>query len=205
MAKIKICGLKSIEDIEFVNEANIDFAGFIFTPKSKRCIDIEQALKMKKLLNLKIKSVGVFLNENIASIKEIAERKIIDFIQLHGNETKDYIIQIKKETNLPVIKAFKADSELEYNIKNTLADYVLLDSSNGNQFGGTGKTFDYALIPKTDKPIFLAGGLNINNIENALKINPFCLDINSGVETEEKKDRNKILEITAKIRNFEKV
>ena len=203
MAKIKICGLKSLEDISFVNEVDIDFAGFIFALKSKRYVNIEQAFKMKSRLNSKIKSVGVFVDSNIETVIQISERKIIDFIQLHGNETNEYVVKIQKLTKLPVIKAFKADNNLEYNIKNTKADYVLIDSVNDNQFGGTGKTFNYGIIPKTDKQIFLAGGLNINNIENAIKINPYCLDINSGVETDGKKDKNKIFEIVEKIKNYQ--
>mgnify|MGYP002626840550 CR=1 FL=1 len=202
MAKIKICGLKSLDDICYVNEAGIDFAGFIFASKSKRCIDKKLAQCMKQALNKDIKSVGVFVNEEINIIKDIAEQKIIDLIQLHGNETNEYIKELHIETNLPVIKAFKADEKLNKNMENTFADYVLIDSNDGNKFGGTGKTFDYKIIPKTNKLIFLAGGLNANNIKNAIKINPYCFDINSGVEINGKKNKNKILEIVKIIRNY---
>ena len=172
MAKIKICGLKSIEDISYVNDAKADYAGFIFAENSKRCISVDIAKQMKQKLSKNIKSVGVFVNQEITAIKEIAKQKIIDMIQLHGNETNEYIKMIKEETGLAVIKAFRADENLKNNIENIIADYILIDSSNGSQFGGTGNVFDYSLIPETNKPIFLAGGLNAQNITKALKINP---------------------------------
>ncbi len=201
MVKIKICGLQCLEDISYVNEAKIDFAGFIFAEKSKRKVSVEQAKKMKGALSSDIKSVGVFVNEKINRIKEIAELKIIDLIQLHGNETNEYIKNLRLEINLPVIKALKADEQLKLNIDKTIADYILIDSVSDNHFGGTGKVFDYNLIPKTNKKIFVAGGLNALNIQNAINLNPYCLDINSGVETEGKKDRKKILEIVKQFKN----
>ena len=91
MAKIKICGLKSLEDISFVNEVDIDFAGFIFALKSKRYVNIEQAFKMKSRLNSKIKSVGVFVDSNIETVIQISERKIIDFIQ----DMSDFIFNVR--------------------------------------------------------------------------------------------------------------
>lgn len=201
MAKIKICGLTSLNDISYINETGVDFAGFIFFHKSKRYITLNQAIEMKNLLNSSIKSVGVFVNENIKEIINIANYGVIDIIQLHGNETNENIKEIKEKIGLPIIKALKADENLEFNIQNTIADYVLIDSFSTNKFGGTGITFDYGLIPNTDKKFFLAGGLNIDNIDNAIKMKPYCLDINSGVEIEGKKDRSKIIEIVKKIKN----
>ncbi len=201
--KVKICGLKTLEDIEYINEAMPDFAGFIFA-KSKRQISFKQAAEMKYKLNKKIKSVGVFVNEDIINIISLVKCNVIDLIQLHGEENNDYIKEIKMLSNLPVIKAFKADCNLKYNIKNTSADYILIDSDNNGQFGGTGQSFDWGLIPKTNKKIFLAGGLNSDNIIQAMKeVKPYCLDINSGAETNEKKDRSKILEIMQKIKGYE--
>ncbi len=195
--KIKICGLQTIEDIEAVNEVKPDYIGFIFAVESKRRITFEQAEKMKNKLSEGIKSVGVFLNEKIENISFCAENNIIDMIQLHGKEDNNYINQLKEKTNLPVIKVFSADKELENNINKTTADFVLID----NEKGGSGKVCNWKLIPeKRSKRIFLAGGLNIYNIEEAIKtVKPYCVDINSGVETNEKKDKNKIKEITEKI------
>lgn len=199
--KIKICGLKSLDDIQIINKVNIDFAGFIFAKKSKRKVDINLAFKMKELINPTIKTVGVFQNQEIDEIMQISN--ILDIIQLHGNEDNEFIKKVKEKTNKKVIKAYKADDKLKENIENSLADYILIDSDNKNSFGGTGQTFNWKVIPKTGKKIFLAGGLNISNIENAIKtVNPYCVDINSGVETDEKKDEKKILEIVQLIREL---
>ncbi len=197
--KIKICGLQTREDILYVNEANPNFIGFIFAKESKRQISIQKAKELKNLLNSTIKSVGVFVNSDIKTILEIKEQGIIDIIQLHGEEDNKYIKLLKDKTQLPIIKALKASEHLEKEIETTLSDYVLID----NKTGGSGKTFDWNLIPKTRKKIFLAGGLNTNNIIEAIKIvNPYCLDINSGVETNNKKDRDKIIKITELIKGY---
>ena len=202
--KVKICGLKTLEDIDYINEVLPDFAGFIFAESSRR-ISFNQAAKMKSKLNKNIKSIGVFVNEKTENIINAAEEGIIDLIQLHGNEDNNYIKEIGNKLKLPVIKAFKADSNLKYNIENTIADYVLIDSCNKNQFGGTGQLFDWGLIPETDKKIFLAGGLNADNIIRAIKeVNPYCLDINSGVEINGKKDRKKILEVMQIVKGYKK-
>ena len=202
--KVKICGLKTLEDIDYINEALPDFAGFIFAESSRR-VSFKKNKKMKSKLNKNIKSIGVFVNEKTEKIINAAEEGIIDLIQLHGNEDNNYIKEIGNKLKLPVIKAFKADSNLKYNIENTIADYVLIDSCNKNQFGGTGQLFDWGLIPETDKKIFLAGGLNADNIIRAIKeVNPYCLDINSGVEINGKKDRKKILEVMQIVKGYKK-
>lgn len=202
--KIKICGLRRECDVDFVNKAGVDFAGFVFA-KSKRQITPAQAAVLKKRLSPDIKSVGVFVDESIENIKKICGSGIIDLIQLHGNEDSDFIKTLKKETKLPVIKAIRGLSR-EY-IKEKAqngADFVLLDSFKENSFGGTGCVFDWTLVPDIKQPVFLAGGLNINNIEHAVDtVHPFCVDISSGVETDGFKDEKKIFEITKLVRGLE--
>lgn len=201
--KIKICGLSRIEDIKFINEFLPDYAGFIFAEKSRRKVNIDNAKKMKSILNENIKSIGVFVDESHEVIKEIADMNLIDLIQLHGNESNDYIIELKKEISLPVIKAYKADINLKNKIEKSCCDYVLIDSYSQEKFGGTGSVFDWGLIPDMNKKLFLAGGLNINNIEDAIKtVKPYCVDINSGVETNGIKDRKKIQDIILKIKGY---
>ena len=201
--KIKICGLKSLDDIKIINKAKTNYAGFIFAKNSKRKIDFNLALKMKENINPEIKVTGVFANQEIKEIAELTG--IIDVIQLHGDEDNNYIKSLKEMTDKKIIKAYKADNQLKENIENSLADYILIDSNSKSSFGGTGITFDWNIIPKTDKKIFLAGGLNINNIEKAIKmVNPYCLDINSGVETFGKKDEKKVIEIVKLIREIDK-
>ena len=202
--KIKICGLKRECDVDFVNSAGVDFVGFVFAG-SKRQVTPAQASVLKKRLSPDIKSVGVFVNESIENIKRICKNGIIDLIQLHGNEDSDFIKTLKNEINLPVIKAVKALSKdyIKEEIRND-ADFVLLDSFKENSFGGTGSIFDWTIVPDIKKPVFLAGGLNINNIKQAVDmVHPFCVDISSGVETDGFKDERKIFEITKLVRGLE--
>ena len=202
--KIKICGLRRECDVDFVNSAGVDFVGFVFAG-SKRQVTPAQASVLKKRLSPDIKSVGVFVNESIENIKRICKNGIIDLIQLHGNEDGDFIKTLKNEINLPVRKAVKALSKdyIKEEIRND-ADFVLLDSFKENSFGGTGSIFDWTIVPDIKRPVFLAGGLNINNIKQAVDmVHPFCVDISSGVETDGFKDERKIFEITKLVRGLE--
>lgn len=203
--KVKICGLRRFEDIDYVNEFLPDYAGFIFAPQSKRYITPDFALKLKNKLNKKIKSVGVFVNENIENIIKIADLNIINLIQLHGDENNAFIEQVKTSTNLPVIKAFRANGQLKARLTCSNADFFLIDSAVKNSFGGTGTAFDWSLIPLECKnKIFLAGGLNAENIKSAItEVYPYCLDINSGVETDGFKDKIKIKEVFEIIKETE--
>ncbi|MFI3116016.1 MAG: phosphoribosylanthranilate isomerase [Clostridia bacterium] len=189
MPKVKICGLKRLEDIQMVNKLMPDYIGFIFT-KSKRQVDLNTAFKLKEALNEKILAVGVFVNQEIDEVLEIST--VIDLIQLHGDENEEYIENLKKLTKKPIIKAISVNS-IDDILKNsdTKADFLLFDNGKG----GTGQTFDWEILNKLEnfqKPYFFAGGLNENNVKNALKYQPFALDVSGGVETDGFKDFNKI-------------
>jgi phosphoribosylanthranilate isomerase len=194
MAKIKICGLKRLEDIEIVNKYKPDYIGFVFAD-SKRKVTHDLAGKMKKNLDSSIKSVGVFVDEDIGEIIKLYDDGTIDIAQLHGLEDEEYIRRLKQKSNyqLEIINAIEMSDEkdlLEYD--NTLADYLLLDSGKGS-----GKTFDWRLIRKDlKKEFFLAGGLNAENIAQAIKeFNPYAVDLSSSVETDGYKDELKIKEV----------
>ena len=191
MTKIKICGLRRLQDIEIVNKYLPDYIGFIFAENKRRTVSIDLALELKNKLDKRIKAVGVFLNQDINYILNICNLGIIDMIQLHGNEDELYIEELKKITNKPIINAYRDDNN---------ADYLLLDNIDP----GSGVPFDWNTIERYNKPVFLAGGININNIDLALKLNPYCIDISSGVETDGYKDELKIKEIIERIRNYEK-
>lgn len=185
MAKIKICGLKREEDIAFVNELKPDYVGFILTDGFKRSIDRDTAVRLKSLLSKDIMAVGVFVNDSLEKINELVASGVIDTVQLHGNESPDYCRKI----NAPVIKYFNPEGFCKINEYDV--DYFLFDNGTG-----TGKAFDWSSIPKTDKPFFLAGGLDENNIPLAIKkINPYCIDVSSSVETQGVKDFYKIKRI----------
>ena len=195
MTKIKICGLFREEDIDFVNEAKPDYIGFVFA-KSHRQVSKETATKLKNKLDKNILSVGVFVNENINKIAEICNENIIDFVQLHGDEDDKYINDLKKVCNKKIIKAIKVkNGEDIIRWRNCQADLLMFDAGMGE-----GKTFDWSVLKNFIRPYFLAGGINENNIEEALNLNPFCIDVSSGVETNKVKDKNKILNIVRRIK-----
>ncbi|MGN0465834.1 MAG: phosphoribosylanthranilate isomerase [Lachnospiraceae bacterium] len=198
MSKIKICGLKRECDIDYVNEAKPDYIGFVFA-KSKRQVSHEMAAKLSAKLDKSITPVGVFVNAPIEEIISLYSEGIIHMAQLHGQENSTYIKQLRSQTDCPLIKALKIDKDFDTSILPTFdVDYFLFD----NGAGGTGKTFDWSLMPQTKKPFFLAGGLTIQNIEAAIAYYPFAIDLSSGVETNGLKDRKKILEIISKIRTI---
>ncbi|MGN0384104.1 MAG: phosphoribosylanthranilate isomerase [Eubacterium sp.] len=184
MSLIKICGLRREADIEYANILQPDFIGFVFAGK-KRKIDIKTAEKLKSRLDNKIKSVGVFVNEDINLVASLANNGIIDLIQLHGDEDINYINKLKFMSPRPVIRAVRVRSRADIN--NALAlpvDYLLLDTYvEKGIYGGTGKRFDTNLIPEELHDYFLAGGLDAGNLEETIKLlNPYCVDISSGVE-----------------------
>lgn len=194
--KIKICGLFRDCDIDYVNEAKPDFAGFVFA-KSHRQVSEETVQKLKNKLDKNILSVGVFVNEDINKIKEICHANIIDFVQLHGDEDDNYINELKKVCDKKIIKAVKVKSGQDIiRWRNCQADCLMFDAGMGG-----GKTFDWNLLKDFIRPYFLAGGINIENVDEAIKLNPYCIDVSSGVETNKVKDKDKILNIVRRVKN----
>ena len=189
--KVKFCGLFREKDIEYVNKVKPNYIGFVFA-KSKRQVTIEQAIELKSKLNTNIKSVGVFVNEDIEKVLETLDKNIIDIVQLHGNESEDYIKTIKKRSEKEIIKAIKVSCFEDIEAwKDSCADYLLLDSGQG-----TGEIFNWDNIKNLNRSFFLAGGLNLENINEALlKVNPMAIDISSGIETNGVKDFEKMKEV----------
>ena len=187
MTKIKFCGLTRAEDIFAVNEILPEFVGFVFYEESRRYIAQKNFLELKKNLSEKISSVGVFVDEKISIVAEIA--KNLDFIQLHGSEDENYISALKNFTDKKIIKAFKIKTADDLKIaENFLSDFVLLDGGAGD-----GKTFDWRILKNFERKYFLAGGLNCENISDAIKIlKPFVVDVSSGIETNNLKDAEKM-------------
>ena len=194
--KIKICGLFRDYDMDYVNEAKPDFAGFVFA-KSHRQVSIETAQKLKNKLDKNILSVGVFVNEDINKIVELCDKNVIDLVQLHGDEDDNYINELKKVCSKKIIKAVKVKTaEDVFRWRNCQADWLMFDAGMGE-----GKTFDWSILKNFVRPYFLAGGINESNIEQAIKLNPYCIDVSSGVETNKVKDREKILNIVRRVKN----
>ena len=198
MSKIKICGLTRLCDIDAVNAERPDYIGFVFA-ESRRKVSPQQAMKLRQELNQGITPVGIFVDEAIEQILPLIQADIIDIVQLHGTESDEYIKTLKYLSGKPVIKAVSVNKIGDVQkAAATSADYLLLDSKGG----GTGKAFDWNLIGETDKPYFLAGGLDIDNIADAIsKTTPFAVDVSSGVETDGLKDPMKIKEFIRRVRN----
>ena len=197
MVKVKICGIKTAADAAALNCQKPDYAGFVFYPLSKRYVSLIIAARLKKLLDARIKTVGVFVNAPVEEIAAAAERGIIDLVQLHGDEDNAYIARLKRLCTLPIIKAVRVQDEND--IKRAAyydCDYLLFDTYySQSAYGGTGRQFNLQLLSgvNINKPYFLAGGLNAQNVRQALKLaQPYAVDVSGGVETAGSKDEKKI-------------
>ena len=205
MVKIKICGLRRLEDIEIVNKYKPDYIGFVFA-ESPRKVSFEEARELSGLLSEDIVPVGVFVNEHMKLIVDLFKEGIIEIAQLHGDEDEKYIKDLKDKSieetgkEISVINAIEIKDNTDFNDtvlewRDSLSDYFILDSGKGS-----GKTFDWSLIDKNSEffknSIFLAGGLNSENLTSAIEeFNPFAVDLSSSVETDGFKDEEKIKEI----------
>lgn len=192
MTRIKICGLRTREDICAVNTAKPDFCGFIVEyPKSFRSITAEKLRELTAGLDRGITPVGVFVNAPAELPAKLLEEGTIAAAQLHGKEDEKYIRRLRSYTDKPLIKAFsiKSADDIQQALDCT-ADYILLDQGGG----GTGKTFDWSLVPKITRPYFLAGGLGAENLRRAIDtLNPWAVDLSSSLETQRRKDPEKIM------------
>ena len=196
--KIKLCGLTRPCDIEAVNELQPDYIGFVFAKKSRRYVSPEKAKELKAMLAPGIQAVGVFVNEEPEQIVSLLEAGTIDVAQLHGQEGETEIRRLRELTNHPMIQAFRIDTEQDVERANaSTADYVLLDSGAG----GTGTVFDWDLLQAIRRPYFLAGGLDTENLGTVkAKLNPYGIDVSSGIETDGYKDKEKMTAFVAAAR-----
>ena len=199
MTRVKMCGLFRDEDISYANEVKPDYIGFVFYPKSHRYVSIEKAQSLKARLDPEIKAVGVFVDSDISFIKELVAKNIIDIVQLHGHEDSNYIHELRKSIDNPdisIIQAIVIKNEADilklpqndFMDNEFSADYYLVDSGMGS-----GSSFNWDLLKEHNGKIFLAGGLNTENIAKALStVKPFAVDVSSGIETDRIKDFDKM-------------
>ena len=189
--KFKICGIKNLETLDCCIANNVDFFGLIFYKKSPRNIEIKDAQKLVFYSKYKsISSVGVFVNEPITQLQNLLKILKLDYIQLHGNEDKNYISEIKKNNSIKIIKNISINSkeDLLKIEKYPNADFLIFDykPSEDELPGGNAKKFSWNLVKdiKTEQPWFLSGGININNINKIKNYTiPYGIDISSGVES----------------------
>lgn len=219
--KLKICGLTKLGQIRELVALKIDFLGFIFYEKSPRYV--LNHLNLDEISEIDHQGkVGVFVNENIDKIIEFAEKADLDLIQLHGDESEDFILELRQKLN-PEIKIIKVirvgnqisdfrfqtkkifDSAQTDNQQPTIINYLLFDTDS-KAFGGTGKSFDWNILNDIEIPLpyFLSGGISLENFHQLKTINqqPFALDINSKFEIEPGiKDLKKIKEFINKFKS----
>lgn len=206
--KIKICGIRRKEDVEYLNETLPDFTGFIFAD-TRRKVTRSQAETLRELLDRRIKVFGVFVNAPLDFVAGLAQDGIIDVIQLHGDETEKYICELRERTRVPIIKAVRAKDRKTIEDADRLScDFLLLDTYLEKQYGGTGKTFSWEMIPEQlEHPYLLAGGLDETNLRRAMESvmtrgNCLGVDVSGGVETDGYKDREKVKKVVELVHSF---
>ena len=179
--RVKICGLTRPEDVAAAVAAGADALGFVFTPRSKRCVDIAQARSLVNRVPAFVARVGLFMDQDAEFVHRVLEAVPLSLLQFHGRETRDYCAQFGR----PYIKALAVSSagEAEQAERYPDAAALLLDSHEPGAPGGTGKTLDWHSIPPFSRPVVLAGGLTPDNVARAVAIaRPWAVDVSSGVE-----------------------
>lgn len=190
MTRIKLCGLSRPCDIEAANRLLPTYIGLVFAPGSRRYVSPARAAELKAQTDPRISVVGVFVNASPETVAELLGRGIIDVAQLHGQEDEAYIRRLRTLTYKPLIQAFRVDTAQDVQAAEASgADMVLLDSGRG----GTGQAFDWELVRRVRRPYLLAGGLNPASVGQAMDmLHPFGVDVSSGIETDGKKDMEKM-------------
>ncbi len=181
--RVKICGITRIEDMQAACKAGSDALGFVFYAKSPRNLSIEQAAALLQALPPFVQSVGLFVNADPAFVRSVLAAAPLDLLQFHGDETPEYC----KQFNRPYLKAVRVRPEtdlVKYGLDFADARALLLDAYVPGVPGGTGERFDWRLIPADlPKPIVLSGGLNADNVAEAVQVvKPWAVDVSSGVE-----------------------
>ena len=203
--RIKICGLMRPEDILYVNRVRADYAGFILAEGRRRTLDRERVKELAADLAPGILKTGVFVNQDPDWIAETVRITGIDAVQLHGSETEKEILYLRKLLDegpgkqCRIVRAFRVEGPEDIlRAEESSADLVLLDHGAG----GSGEAFDWSLAGKAGRPFFLAGGLDAENVQEAIRLlKPWAVDVSSGVETGGKKDPEKIRKFTEAVRS----
>ncbi|GAB6885224.1 N-(5'-phosphoribosyl)anthranilate isomerase [Streptococcus equinus ATCC 33317] len=185
MTKVKICGLSTREAVEAAVNSGADYIGFVFA-KSKRQVGIKQANYLAQFIPKTVQKVGVFVSPTLMELQEAIVKVPLDLVQIHGEFSDEDF----EKLDVPSIRAISVEKTLEE--IETKADFLLFDAP----LAGSGKTFDWELLKdeNIEKPYFLAGGLTVDNVKQAITFfRPYAVDVSSGVETDGKKDLLKIM------------
>ena len=203
IVKVKICGLTNYDDAAAAIDMGADMLGFNFYPKSPRYIEPAKAARIIKKLSAFTDIVGVFVNESLERIHETREQCQLDWIQLHGDEDPEFCREFLSD-NVKVMKAIRVKDQKDVeSAENFFTDAILLDAFNPKKYGGTGVSFDWNVIGHIDKRIFLAGGINPNNVAKAVELGVYGIDVCSGIEIRPgKKDKRLMRKLFENIRQL---
>ena len=193
MTKVKICGLSTKEAVKTAVSAGADYIGFVFAP-SKRQVTVEQATELAKFIPSHIQKVGVFVSPSREELLEAIEKVGLDLVQIHGQVTDDLFVKLPCAN----IQAVQVDGD--GHVPSSQADYLLFDAP----VAGSGQTFDWGQLDTTElsQPFFIAGGLNEDNVEEAIQhFTPFAVDVSSGVESNGQKDHEKIRRFIERVKH----
>ncbi|MBR6380789.1 MAG: phosphoribosylanthranilate isomerase [Lachnospiraceae bacterium] len=199
MIACKLCGLSRLPDIEAANRIRPEYVGFVFWPKSSRAVTKEQAALLRKALDPEIRAVGVFVDEAPETVARLLREGIIDLAQLHGSEDEACLDALRELTDKPLIRAFRIRSkeDVQKAVRSS-ADEILLDAGAGD-----GRLLDRELLKGIERPYFLAGGLDPENVREAAEaLRPRGVDVSSGIETEGRKDPVKMEAFVRAVRSI---
>ena len=208
MTKVKICGITNLEDALHAVKCGADALGFNFYGMSPRYISPEKAGEIISALPKEILKVGVFVNEPVENVLAIAEIAKLDAAQLHGDETPEFVDNLKSLSNVQIIKAMRVTPNFQANmVLACRADAILLDAYSPSERGGTGESFDWEVasaISQWVAQLYLAGGLKPDNVQNAIEaVRPYAVDVCSGVESAKgRKDPQKVVEFIRNARSI---
>ncbi len=198
MTKIKLCGLMHETDAIAANAAKPDWVGLVFD-EGRHFVSDQEAAAIRAALDPEIPAVGVFVRDDPAHIISLVTSGTIQYVQLHGGESEAYIHELREAITAPIIRVISVKTKEDVlKAADTDADYLLLDHGKG----GTGKSFDWSMIPPIAKPWFMAGGIGLHNLEEALSYHPYAVDISSGAETDGHKDPVKMKQLVEMVRAY---
>lgn len=202
MVKVKVCGISDIRTADALNAALPDFVGFVLSGGFRRSVQADAALKIRRALDGRIVTVGVFVNESREYIASFVRNGTIGAVQLHGDEDGEYISALRTMCAVPVIKAVTVRNGVLPPVP-VNADYLLLDAFSEGKRGGTGRRVEWKRY-SADMPVMLAGGITPENVREAIeRVRPFAVDCSGGVETDGHKDAKKIIEYVKNVREIE--
>jgi phosphoribosylanthranilate isomerase len=201
--QIKYCGCQTADDYVLLSSTKADIIGFVFA-KSKREVKLKEVSKWVECFGKQKKLAGVFKNASAEDMIHVAAEAKLDIIQCHGDERPETLLYLKKQTGKTIYKAIPFSSTINDQIAlySKCADAIIVDSVADGQFGGTGVPFSWNKIPlllkevqKYNLPVFIAGGINSENVKSLLDYNPYGIDLSGGIEKDGKKCAKRITEL----------